>query len=204
MLGRILLCKEGYQGTAEYIAATVGLVDAKVREALPAALAATLGNPLPVAAVLRGKTSKPVGLNPTLAEFTVDGSLVPKQVPEEEAQSSVTLWAHDLNGSGAAAAVHARVLVVLSIAASHVALPGSTDLEATQAHNMTTVRAYREFASGTLFLLPQVPGIQQIASECSHPYRVAVSVGARTCYLLPCWKTIVASSVLGGTPPGRH
>ena len=111
---------------------------------------------------------------------------MPNVVPEEAAQSCVTLRAHDLNGSGTAVAVHARVLMVLSIAASHVALPGSTDLEATQAYNMTTVRALREFASGTLILLPQVPFIHQIASECSHPRRVAVSVCAHKCYLRPC------------------
>jgi hypothetical protein len=62
--------------------------------------------------------------------------------------------------------------MVLSIAASHVVLAGSTDLDATQAHNMMTARALREFASGTLILLPQVPGIHQIASECSHPHRL--------------------------------
>ena len=75
--------------------------------------------------------------------------------------------------------------MVLSIAASHVVLPGSTDLETTQANKTTTVRALREFVGGLLILLPQVPGIHQIASECSHPRRVAVSVGAHEWYLLP-------------------
>ena len=60
--GRILLCKVGYQGTAEYIAATAGAFDAKLREALLAALAANLGHPLPVVAVPRGKSSKRVEL----------------------------------------------------------------------------------------------------------------------------------------------
>ena len=186
--GRILLCKEGYQGTAEEIAATAGVFDARLREALPAALAAKLGHPLPVAAVPRGKSSKRVELNPTLAEFTVDGNLVPKQIVEEEVESSVIAWSHDLNGCGAAAAVHSRVLMALSILASEVALPGGSDLETTQANKITSVRALCHFAGGTLILLPQVPSINQIASECSHPHRVAVSVGAHKCYLLPCWK----------------
>ena len=89
---------------------------------------------------------------------------MPKQILEEEVQSSAIAWAHDLNGSGAAAAVHARVLMLLSIAASHVVLPGTTDLETTQANNTTTLRALREFASGTLILLPQVPSTHQVAS----------------------------------------
>ena len=149
-----MLCKEGYQGTAEYIAATAGVFDDKLREALPAALAANPGHPLPVVAVPRGKSSKRVELNPTLAEFTVDGNLVPNQILEEEVQSSVIVRAHDLNGSGAAAAVHARVRMALQIAASHVVLPGSTNLETTQASKTTTVHALREFASGTLIMLP--------------------------------------------------
>ena len=50
-LGRILLCKEGYQGTAEEVAATAVCFDAKVRDVLPVALAAKLCEALPVAAV---------------------------------------------------------------------------------------------------------------------------------------------------------
>ena len=106
--------------------------DAKVREALPAALAATLGNPLLVVAVVRSKSTKRLDLNPTLAPFTVDGHLLPQQAPEAEVQITATLWAHDLNGSGAAVAVHARVRTVLSIVATHVALPGPNDLEVMQ------------------------------------------------------------------------
>ena len=63
-LGRILLCKEGYQGTAEEVAATAGIFDAKVRDVLLAALAAKLCEALPVAAVPRESKMRKKGNEP--------------------------------------------------------------------------------------------------------------------------------------------
>ena len=62
----------------------VGLFDAKLREALPSALAATLGSPLLVAAVARRKTTKRLHVNPTLASFTMHGNILPQHAPETE------------------------------------------------------------------------------------------------------------------------
>jgi hypothetical protein len=78
--------------------------------------------------------------------------------------------------------------MALSVAAAQLTLPGTQDLEVVQADKRTMVRAARDFASGTLLLLPQVARMQQIASQRSHPHKVAVSVGAQTCCLTPWWK----------------
>ena len=128
-VGRLLRSKEGYQGYAEEIADMVGLFDAKLREARPSALAATLGSPLPVAGVVCCHITKRLHLNLKLASFTMHGNILPQHAPEADLQTNVTPWAHDLNSCGAASAEYARVLTVLAIVASHMALPGSIDLE---------------------------------------------------------------------------
>ena len=128
-LGRILLCKEGYQGTAEEVAATAGIFDAKVRDVLLAALAAKLCEALPVAAVPRESKMRKKDMNPILAEFTADGQLAPARAHDVLVDSARIPWAYDLNGSGRAAAAHGRVLMALSLAATHLKYPETQDLE---------------------------------------------------------------------------
>ena len=89
------------------------MFDAKLREALPAALAARLCEPLLVAVVPRESKTTQNEMNSTLAEFAADGQLVPARAQDVAVESARIPWAFDLNGSGRAAAAHGRVLMAL-------------------------------------------------------------------------------------------
>ena len=128
-LGRILLCKEGYQGTAEEVAATAGVFDAKIRDVLLAAVAAKQCEALPVVAVPRASKMRKQVINPILAEFTADGQLAPARAHDVLVDSARIPWAYEFNGSGRAAAAHGRVLMALSLAAAHLKYPETQDLE---------------------------------------------------------------------------
>ena len=165
------------------------MFDAKLREALLAALAAKLGDPLPVSAVVRWSKTKNQELNATLPDFTADGHPLIARPSDVAVASMQKPWARDLNGSGLVAALRGRVLMALSLAAAHLTLPGPQDLEVVQADKSTTMRAARDFASGTLLLRPQVLGMQQIPGQCSHPHKVAVRWGRRRAILFRVGRT---------------
>ena len=122
-LGRVLLCKEGYQGSVAEVASTAGIFDAKVRAMRPVALAAKLGDPFPVAAVLRGSKGKHEELGPTLADFIAEGVPVQASTKVAAAAAAPIPWVHDVNGSAHVAAAHGRVLATLALMAKHLNLP---------------------------------------------------------------------------------
>ena len=76
-------------------------------------------------------------MNPILAEFTADGQLAPARAHDVLVDSARIPWAYDLNRSGRAAAAHGRVLMALSLAATHLKYPDTQDLEVakTESHD---------------------------------------------------------------------
>ena len=192
-LGRVLLAKEGYSGTMQEVESLSGQFDARARSSIETTALAGLPIPDPLACPepASSRDTKGASLLARLAEYTAEGRLVPRPTePQRAVCAQGVPWQHVPDPEAHSLLLDkCRVLHGLSLAAQCLPLPGVAEISVTCAGKVMCVRAERPFRTGTLVLLPLVPGHLQVATDSVHPHSVPVWTGARTLYLVPSWKT---------------
>jgi hypothetical protein len=161
-VGRLLLSREGYVGSAQELTALAGSFDQRARSNLTVAQSSAmdLPEPLPFSGEKNSSSGGIGGKRHKASALTASAQLLqPMQGCSAKVEGGDIAWAHVPDEElERVMRDKCRVLLALALASEAAALPGVEEIRVTRVGNVMAVCTCRPFQASSLVLFPMVLG----------------------------------------------